>query len=682
MDEDELGAEIQAQVDEWSSNSNEAITIELIRPDGSISASFNPAFTYPIFGDEEAIFGYQDLNIILSFAAHNLRPQLSITYSKKFKAQGEVQATDIKAAFEDFLPRDALTDKPRDEALQDLNAADFRPPGSKVHEYSKGGSKFELWSASLADKDARKLLENIQTLVPMFIEGGTILELDEESATRRWKVFFLYEKARFYSLVGYGTSYRVFALPDRRTGSQSSLDLKLFSSNSRNIEEFLPSLSPASKNTSPLDFPSRERLSQFLIFPPFQGMGHGQELYNGMYRQLVSPSNIREFTVEDPNEDFDDLRDYCDLVNLRANNPEFSALRINTKVPADKLKADQHIPTGLIVDEKAREHVRSQTKIMPRQFERLVEMHTLSFIPTSHRSRNRITRKERSSNEHDKAYYFWRLYVKHRLFVHNIDTLSQIEREERIEKLEAALDSVQEGYAALLEKVESRASDGPGAGHSSLGAVPVSRAGKRKVIQDDEDEEADVEEADVEEADGEVNGQKKGVGRGKTKPRLTFWALRSLPAMPAISDRTTSACRDILPSSNDTAMHLFTLRLSLRYVQAPASLLFNTRMRRLSNLPPHFFPAGAIDRINSTQIFFRSYRSHSHSKLLVSCRLRQSHPPLSSPPLHHNGICETGRPDASEEDRALLRHILCSLYSWWHHWYCTCSCCPLCLWCN
>ncbi len=61
MDEEqlqELEAQIKAEVDEWSSNSNECFAIDIVRGDGS-KDTFRPEFTYPIFGEEEAIFGYQ-----------------------------------------------------------------------------------------------------------------------------------------------------------------------------------------------------------------------------------------------------------------------------------------------------------------------------------------------------------------------------------------------------------------------------------------------------------------------------------------------------------------------------------------------------------------------------------------------------------------------------------------------
>ncbi|KAI7690972.1 hypothetical protein KC353_g19223, partial [Hortaea werneckii] len=296
---------------------------------------------------------------------------------------------------------------------------------------------------------------------------------------------------------GYGTSYRVFAFPDRTKPTQPDLDA--FSDPLENILN-APDSNPLT-TTTPLDLPSRERLSQFLILPPYQGAGHGQTLYTTMYTTLTKPPNILEFTVEDPNEAFDDLRDLCDLQYLRTHNPTFASLRINPNIPPDHLKPSQHIPVHLIVPGSVREQLQRETKIMPRQFDRLVEMHTLSFIPPLHRSRNRITRKEKSTNEWDRTFFFWRLYVKQRLYVFNRDQLVQAEREERVERLEAALDGVLEGYGKVLERVDR----GDGEGEKVR-----PRVRKRKVVGD-EDEEDDEEE---EEGVGMGSGSAKKVRRG------------------------------------------------------------------------------------------------------------------------------------------------------------------------
>lgn len=502
-DDDDLEAQIAAQVGEWSSNSNECFHITLLRSDGQAIATFQPEFTYPMFGEEEAIFGYRDLAIELTFAAHSMEPRLKVSAGEEYKAHGEIRPTDINEALSEFLPPEAFSSK----AIDFGSARLFRPPGEKIGQYRRGSERFEIWCASLSDPEAKHILERMQVLVPMFIEGGTTLQLEQDWTTQRWKLFTLWSvggsetdtTAADYSLVGYGTSYRVFTLPDRKQPDQADVDL--FAPSYKTDPDFLPfDGTPASTAiTSPLDLPSRERLSQFIILQPFQGAGHGQRLYGAMYRHLSSSSNVREFTIEDPNEAFDDLRDLCDLAFLRRHVPQFAALRVNTDVPADRLGSTQVIPTDAIVSGAARDQIRKQTKIDQRQFDRLVEMHTLSFIPPSHRSRSRITRREKTSNQHDRAYYFWRLYAKQRLLVFNRDTLMQLDREERIDKLEAAVDSVQEGYVKMIEKVEGRESEDVDGGadveEEVKGGGRARAVKKRKVIDDEDDEGDDTEEA-------------------------------------------------------------------------------------------------------------------------------------------------------------------------------------------
>lgn len=186
MDDSDLTDEIRRQVEEWSTNSNECLTIQIVRGDGSVVSSFTPEFTYPIFGDEEAIFGYQGLEITLSFTSHNMLPRLSIKYDKQFPPEGEVKATDIEELFRDFLP-DAAFKKADDGGLplRDDEASTWQPPGRCVHKYTgtdEDGKKaaFETFMVELNDPEARRILENMQVLVPMLIEGGTALQLEQD----------------------------------------------------------------------------------------------------------------------------------------------------------------------------------------------------------------------------------------------------------------------------------------------------------------------------------------------------------------------------------------------------------------------------------------------------------------------------------------------------------------------
>ena len=90
-----------------SSNANEALKISFVQAAlgaPKILSSFHPQFTYPIFGDEERIFGYQNLKLNLRFAAHDLRPNLEVLYNKKFKTVGDTKATDIEETLKEWTP--------------------------------------------------------------------------------------------------------------------------------------------------------------------------------------------------------------------------------------------------------------------------------------------------------------------------------------------------------------------------------------------------------------------------------------------------------------------------------------------------------------------------------------------------------------------------------------------------
>jgi histone acetyltransferase 1 len=90
-----------------SENATEATTISLVRPSEGVNktiASFNPKFTYPIFGEEERIFGYKGLKISLRFHAHDMRPNVKVTNSQKFKAVGETEPTDVTEILKGHLP--------------------------------------------------------------------------------------------------------------------------------------------------------------------------------------------------------------------------------------------------------------------------------------------------------------------------------------------------------------------------------------------------------------------------------------------------------------------------------------------------------------------------------------------------------------------------------------------------
>lgn len=121
-------------------------------------------------------------------------------------------------------------------------------------------------------------------------------------------------------------------------------------------------------------------------------------------------------------------------------------------------------------------------KIAPRQFFRVVEMQLLSLIPLGVRQ-SLIVEQSTKGIENLKGwkheYHLWQLWVKKRLYRHNKDTLIQLDRSERIEKLEQALGGVEADYARLLRTFDGRASGGKENGKRGLEDNGEEPAGKK-----------------------------------------------------------------------------------------------------------------------------------------------------------------------------------------------------------
>jgi histone acetyltransferase 1 len=209
-----------------------------------------------------------------------------------------------------------------------------------------------------------------------------------------------------------------------------------------------------------------------------------------MVSTFLSDPYCHEITVEDPNEAFDDLRDYCDYARLMADG-SLDKIAINTNVDpkATLNRRGARVPTSkLIKDKAALQAIRWKHKLAPRQFDRLVELHTLSLIPAHSRQGGlaRLTRRANSADEGDRALYYWRLLAKQRVWKKNKDVLKQLDGTERIEKLEETVSSMAEDYERLLRAIVARAE---GAEYTS----ERPDRGKRKIVEDDSDEEMGAE---------------------------------------------------------------------------------------------------------------------------------------------------------------------------------------------
>ncbi|KAK0711024.1 acyl-CoA N-acyltransferase [Lasiosphaeris hirsuta] len=485
----------EPETDAWSAPSNEAIVLSLVAPAaaGGVKpiASFKPKYTYTIFDDEQ-IFGYQDLRVNIQFNASDMRPHFGLNYSKKFKPTGGTEATNLKEVFSEYLPEVAFQKQKEFTAAVERTRADWTPPGKLAATFTKGGIAHEVWKGNLADPAVKQLLNRIQVFVPLYIEGGTCIDVDEPESDR-WTVFFLYQKRPVaheperlsYVFVGYSTVYRFFLFhiptpPASPSENKSDVSVDQLDFN----QEFdLSSL------------PCRTRISQFIVLPRFQQKGIGSKFYSILFQEYLNHTSTVEITVEDPNEAFDDMRDLADLQFLR-QLPEFNALHIDTAIKLDK---DGIVPRN-IFDKAAAEAVRRKAKIAPRQFYRVLEMHLMSRLPEPVRpgivdpeaGENRKGKgvAAKPTKEQEYEYKLWQLIAKKRVYRHNKELLGQLEVPERIAKLEETVANVAFDYARLLDKAARRVDEEDEENETSDGdAVEAgSKSGKRKA-----DEAAEVE---------------------------------------------------------------------------------------------------------------------------------------------------------------------------------------------
>ncbi|GAW24298.1 hypothetical protein ANO14919_138820 [Xylariales sp. No.14919] len=468
--------------DEWTASANEALTISLVRPSAATIenvSSFHPNFTYPIFGEDERIFGYKGLKINLQYDVRNLRPHLSISSAKKFTSVGEVEATDIREIMKEFLPGVAFqTRSEYENSIRDVQDT-WTPPGALVKTTEKNGETYEIWRGTLADPAVKQLIRRIQITALFFIEGGSYIGLDAdgnddpEYSLARWTVFFAYKKQAVpgatekyeYLFQGFSTVYNFWmyqqSLPPN-TGRENNAPIQPRRDDSWELPQGDLDLA---------DFPCRARISQFIILPPYQGKGVGALLYDTIFNLYMADASTKEITVEDPNEDFDLLRDICDLKYLRKNISEFAALKVNSNMSIPEKGGFLHNNTqispdnsagsstdGIVNMAKLRE-MRLKSKIAPRQFWRLVEMHLMSALPASVRPQaDADSMKSPAPKADQRVYSLWRLLLKQRLYRRNVLILAELETTERIIKLNETVNNVEWEYARILERLEPRTS--------------------------------------------------------------------------------------------------------------------------------------------------------------------------------------------------------------------------------
>ncbi|KAG6861646.1 hypothetical protein C0995_013648 [Termitomyces sp. Mi166 len=378
---------------------------------------FHPTFTYPIFGEDEKLYGYQGLEIDLRFASGSLTQYLNVKYTNKLDSTSTVD--DVEGILSSLIPPGYFKDEKNFLAFVEEDASTFRPPGQLIYSYTrpvpsspKEKGKAASRSQSL-DPDSEDSVvfevyhaspflpvhDLMQIFILLYIEAGSYINEDEDS----WEFVILYEKRK-------------------RRGAP---------------------------NTATYHFVGYSSLYPFYFFPE-----KTPELYKAIYQYILSQPNIAELTVEDPAEAFEDLRDRNDLRMLLSNRRFMEegfgseavthgggraggVGRAGKSGRGGKEAASTKGRMGPPSDKAWLEKWRNDLKIAGRQFHRLVEMLLLLRLDSTD------ARAERE----------YRIQVKERLYRFNFEILAQLEKEERLEKLEETFQSVKQDYLRILAMV-------------------------------------------------------------------------------------------------------------------------------------------------------------------------------------------------------------------------------------
>ncbi|KAG5651096.1 hypothetical protein H0H81_009872 [Sphagnurus paluster] len=410
---------------DWTSKSNEALRISLVRASEDRNSlaeqesyeSFHPQFTYPIYGEDEKLYGYKDLDIDLRFTSGSLVQYLNVNFAEKLGSTSTVD--DVEGTLSEFIPPDYLKDEEKFIALVENDATNFKPSGQLIHSYTRlvpsaPGEKGKSTAQNLdSESDDAVVFEvyhfmkttwntpgfkeyhrRMQLFILLYIEGGSYINEDEDA----WE----YEKRKrrgtsgvvTYHFVGYSSLYPFYFFPEKT-----------------------------------------------------------------------------QLTVEDPAEAFEDLRDRNDLKMLISNQRfmeegfggvavTYGGGRVGGIGRAGKSGRGGKAVTGMPgkmgppSDKTWLENWRRELKIAGRQFQRLVEMLILLRLDPSDM---RVMRA-------------YRIQVKERLYRFNFvcqllylvpsdledfaqEILAQMEKQERLDKLEETFQSVIEDYQRILAMV-------------------------------------------------------------------------------------------------------------------------------------------------------------------------------------------------------------------------------------
>jgi len=400
-------------------DSNEALRFRLLRTPQDLEASdseadFEPGMTHQIYGENENIFGYQDLKIDFWMSGSTLKTYINVNYAEKIDKvkTGGVEADPVLEPLIKILAEGQVLESKDAMAahLASEKVTKFKPLGTKIDEFkSKNNESFEIYYVDCATEPSfRDYHSKLQPWIMFYIDAASFIDIDDAN----WRFFLVYEKYSIdgqdrFSIAGYATVYQYYAYP-------------------ANI---------------------RPRVSQVLTLPPYQKKGLGSRLLNGIYQHYFKDDKVVDITVEDPSEDFVRLRDFVDTKNCLEKVETFGSLETLSNGFTEVMASEAN----------------KKLKLCKRQARRVYEILRLHYA-----------QKKGGLTDKNQAYKDFRVDVKKRLnipFQQEERKLAKLKkalkpeefaaatsqnitnREQRLESLQSQYKELEEHYLHVLERI-------------------------------------------------------------------------------------------------------------------------------------------------------------------------------------------------------------------------------------
>lgn len=323
----------------------------------------------------------------LAFDCESMKPLLTWKYTEKLSKD----VKDIGEVIGKFLPMGDYVYNDEEKWMNEIELEKFSLPEHKIVDRFLDAEDVEcrIYKFNLKnDTIGKKLLERSQIMTLFFIEAGSYIEVEDD----RWEIYVLYTTVDGKNeLVGYITVYKYWKYEVE--GSEDKY---------------------------------RGRISQVLVLPPFQGKGYGRKMYETVVDEWRKDDKCVEITVEDPSEEFDELRDKCDL----------------ERFIKDGLYREDF--SGSVVSEKVISRLKKITKCTDRQLRRVIEMSRLWMIDAGE-----ATPKTAPGSNRDL-----RFMIKRRIYLQNREGLEAMEGSERKSKLEETYLRVLDGYKEIASGIK------------------------------------------------------------------------------------------------------------------------------------------------------------------------------------------------------------------------------------